>query len=164
MMIKPEWRKQEKNIYLPKNKPELITIPRYQFFTLKGKGNPNDEDFSEAIGVLYALSFGIKMMPKRGIVSPGYFDYTVYPLEEIWDLSDKAKIDKIFDKNELIYKIMIRQPEFITPTLAQETIASIKIKKPHPLLDQVKFESIEDDLSVQMLHLALMMMNPNLLR
>lgn len=154
IMIKYEWRKQEKEFYLPKNKPELITIPRYQFFTLEGKGNPNDEAFSEAIGVLYSLSFGIKMMPKQGITPTGYFEYTVYPLEGLWDLSDAGKAMLTFDKNELVYKIMIRQPDFVNPALAYETIESVKIRKPHPLLDQVKFESIEDGLSVQMLHLG----------
>src|SRR5665647_305966 len=106
-MIKHEWRKQEKEFYLPKNKPELITIPSYQFFTLEGKGNPNDEAFSEAIGVLYSLSFGIKMMPKHGITPSGYFEYTVYPLEGIWDISNEGKAKLNFDKNGLVYKVMI---------------------------------------------------------
>ena len=43
--MKYEWRKQEKNLYLPKQKPELITIPVQKFFMIKGKGNPNSEEF-----------------------------------------------------------------------------------------------------------------------
>lgn len=153
--MKHEWKKHEKNSYLPKNKPELITIPSYNFFTIAGKGNPNtSEEFSEAVGILYTLSYGIKMMPKKGITPPGYFEYTIYPLEGIWDLTDNAKTADIFDKNELVYKIMIRQPDFVTEELAQKVVDDLKIKKPHPLLDKVKFESIEDGISVQMLHIG----------
>lgn len=150
--MKHGWKKQEKAIYLPKNKPELVTVPSFNFFTIDGKGNPNDEAFSEAIGVLYSLSYGIKMLPKKGIIPNGYFDYSIYPLEGIWDLSDEAKCNNTFDKNEFIYKIMIRQPAFVTKELAEEIIETVKNKKPHPLLEAVKFEAIEDGMSVQILH------------
>ena len=152
--MKHEWKKHEKNIYLPKEKPELVTIPNYKFFTLKGEGNPNNPEFAEAITVLYSLSYGVKMFPKKGITPPGYFEYTVYPLEGIWDLSDKAKEKGIFDKNELVYKIMMRQPDFVTDQLVAEVMENVKKKKPHPLLNEVTFEAIEDGLSVQMLHVG----------
>ncbi len=152
--MKYDWKKQEKDIYLPKQQPQLVTIPNYHFFTIEGKGNPNDETFSEAIGVLYSLCYGIKMLPKKGINPEGYFDYAIYPLEGIWDLSDEAKDAQVFDKNELIYKIMIRQPEFVTHELALETIERVKAKKPHAFLDKARFESIEDGQCVQMLHLG----------
>ena len=68
--MKYEWRKQEKNLYLPKQKPELITIPVQKFFMIKkGKGNPNSEEFSEKIGVLYSLAYAIRMMPKQGLAT-----------------------------------------------------------------------------------------------
>ncbi|MCT4509041.1 MAG: GyrI-like domain-containing protein [Tepidibacter sp.] len=152
--MKYEWRKQAKNLYLPKNKPEIITVPSFKFFMIEGKGNPNSEDFSEAIKVLYSLSYTMKMLPKKGILPEGYFDYTVFPLEGIWDLAEEARILDSLDKSKLIYTIMIRQPDFVTDTLAQEVIEIVKKKKPHPLLDKVKFNSLEDDLCVQMLHLG----------
>jgi hypothetical protein len=78
--MKHEWKKNEKQFYLPKSKPELINIPKFKYFTIEGNGNPNDDFFAEYIGVLYSLSYGIKMSPKRGLEPKGYFDYTVYPL------------------------------------------------------------------------------------
>ncbi len=51
--MKYEWRKKEKEIYLPKKKPVRINIPEFKYFTVEGKGNPNDELFKEYIGVLY---------------------------------------------------------------------------------------------------------------
>ncbi len=150
--MKFEWRKHAKEFYMPKNQVGLLTVPEFKFFMIKGKGNPNDEHFSEEIGVLYSLSYAVKMMPKGGITPEGYFDYTVFPLEGVWDISDKGKKENGIDKNELIYTIMIRQPDFVTKEIAMKAIEIVKRKKPDPLLEHVTFDSMEDELCVQMLH------------
>ena len=116
--MKFEWKKQEKELYLPKNYPEIVAVPKLKFFTLDGKGNPNDEEFSDAIGVLYSLAYAVKMLPKKGVMPEGYFDYTVYPLEGVWDLAKEAQARDILDKNSLIYTLMIREPDFVTDDLA----------------------------------------------
>lgn len=152
--MKYEWKKHAKELYLPKNTPELVTVPNLKFFMIEGKGNPNSEEFSEAIGVLYSLAYAIKMLPKKDIIPEGYFEYTVFPLEGIWDLAEEARALEVLDKDSLIYTIMIRQPDFVTDQLAQEVIDRVKLKKPHPLLDNVSFNSIEEGLCVQMLHLG----------
>jgi hypothetical protein len=152
--MKYEWKKNDKVLYVPKNQPEVITIPPMKFFMLNGKGNPNNESFSEAVGVLYSLSYGIKMMPKKGTTPEGYFEYTVFPLEGVWDLAEEARGLEVLDKDSLVYTIMIRQPDFVTDELAQSVIESTRLKKPHPLLENVQFGSIEDGLSVQMLHIG----------
>jgi hypothetical protein len=154
--MKHEWRKHEKNIYLPKQKPALTSIPAFNYFTIEGKGNPNDDVFSEYIGVLYSLAYAVKMSPKKGFAPEGYFDYTVYPLEGVWDISEEAKqnYNGKLDKNELIFKLMIRQPEFVTNEFAVQIIELTKKKKPHKLLYEVKFENIEEGKCVQMMHLG----------
>ncbi|MCK5052077.1 MAG: GyrI-like domain-containing protein [Candidatus Cloacimonetes bacterium] len=154
--MKHEWRKKEKAIYLPKNKPEIITLPAHKFFMIEGKGNPNDDFFAEYIGVLYSLSYGVRMSPKTGVVPDGYFDYTVYPLEGIWDISEEAKKNYAgkLDKDSLVFNLMIRQPDFVTEKFAEEIIRRIKKKKPHKLLDEVKFGVIEEGECVQMMHLG----------
>ena len=93
--MKHEWRKQEKDLYIPKQKSELIKVPEQKFLMIDGKGNPNDEDFSERIGALYSLAYAIRMMPKQGYTPEGYFEYTVYPLEGVWDLTVEGKKEKI---------------------------------------------------------------------
>lgn len=152
--MKHEWRRHEKEYYIPKEKPALVDIPEFKFFMIKGKGNPNSEEFSEAIGVLYSLAYAIKMMPKNGYTPEGYFEYTVYPLEGIWDLTEVGKKQKILNKDEFIYKIMIRQPDFVTEELIVKAMEIVKKKKPHKLLDKVTFGTIKDELSVQMLHIG----------
>lgn len=153
-MKKMEYRKDLKQYYQPGIKPGLIFVPEFKFFTIRGNGNPNDEFFGEYIQVLYALSYAVRMSPKNGKTPVGYFDYTVFPLEGVWDILDEAKLNfrgKI-DKNTLVFNLMIRQPDFVTEEFTNEIIGFTKSKKKLALLDQVKFESIEEGMCVQMMH------------
>jgi hypothetical protein len=154
--IKHDWKKEEKHLYLPKEKPELVNVPPLKFFTIQGEGNPNDAFFAEYIGVLYSLAYGVKMSPKSGNVPEGFYDYSVYPLEGVWDINEEAKKKKAasLDKNSLVFTLMIRQPDFVTTEFANEIIERIKKKKPQPLLDHVKFEVIEEGMCTQMLHIG----------
>ncbi|MGL5258846.1 MAG: GyrI-like domain-containing protein [Lachnospiraceae bacterium] len=153
--MKHEWKKHEKTIYLPTTKPQKLVVPAYNFFTIEGQGNPNEQDFANRIAALYPLAYAIRMMPKSGDTPDGYFEYTVYPLEGIWSLSEKAIKGNYFSKEELVYKIMIRQPDFITPELFDKALAKVKSKKNvSDLIDEVKLESIQDGTCVQMMHIG----------
>lgn len=152
--MKHEWRKKEKLYYTPKTKAELVNIESMKFIQIKGEGNPNEEAFSEAVGALYSVAYAIKMMPRNNVEIPGYFEYVVYPLEGLWDLKEEARNKDSFDKSELIYTIMIRQPEFVTEDIFKEAINIVKRKKPNKLLDKVEFSIIEDGLCVQMMHIG----------
>lgn len=149
--MKYEWRKQEKQFYLPKDKPMLIDIPKANYLCIQGKGNPNNEDFSNRVAVLYKLSYTIKMLPKKGFIPKDYYDYTVYPLEGLWDLSDKGKQSQQFNKDELLYTIMIKQPDFVNKEVLAKALDLINITS-NALFKDVYLKEIEDGLFVQMLH------------
>lgn len=152
--MKHDWKKKEKELYLPRAIPIRVAVPEQRFFVLRGQGDPNGEEFSEAIGVLYSLSYAVKMMPKKGETPDGYFDYAVYPLEAVWDQTDTGKASDGLNKSELIYDLMIRQPEFVTEELAGHVVKTVRKKKPHPLLEKIAFLSITEGLCVQMLHVG----------
>jgi hypothetical protein len=154
--MKHEWKKVEKQFYLPKNKPEIIQIPKFKFFTIEGKGNPNDDFFADYIGVLYSLSYAVKMSPKKGNEPKGYFDYTVYPLEGVWDITEEARkrFTGTINKDDLVFKLMIRQPDFVDLEYAQKTLELTQKNKPNSLLERVKFEEITEGSCIQMLHLG----------
>jgi hypothetical protein len=154
--MKYEWRKQEKNIYLPKNKPELVNIPTFQFLSITGEGNPNNEAFSEYIGVLYSVSYAIKMTLKKRAPLKGYADYTVYPLEGVWDINEAAKknFTGTINKDDLVFNLMIRQPDFVNQAFVKEMIELTIKKKHHPLLEKVKFEKITEGKCIQMMHIG----------
>ena len=152
--MKHDWKKNDKQFYLPKDKPEVIILPKFKFYSIQGKGNPNDDFFAEYIGVLYSLSYAVKMSPKQGFTPTDYFEYTVFPLEGVWDIDENAKAsyNGTIDKNSLIFNLMIRQPDFVSDDFAIETIERVKKKKPNELLYKVKFETIEEGTCIQMLH------------
>ncbi|HEX3020957.1 MAG TPA: GyrI-like domain-containing protein [Lachnospiraceae bacterium] len=149
--MKQEWKKHEKELYGTKEDTALLTIPKQKYFTITGVGNPNEEDFSERVGVLYSLAYAVRMMPKSGFTPEGYNEYTVYPLEGIWECIDDTVT---IDKSTLRYKIMIRQPDFVTEEVVQKAFEITRRKKPHRLLNDVVFEEMEDGLSVQILHIG----------
>lgn len=81
--MKHEWKKEEKQLYVPGTKPSVVDVPKLQFAMISGEGDPNGDAFAGDVGALYALSYGIRMMPKSGFTPPGYEEYTVYPLEGV---------------------------------------------------------------------------------
>ncbi len=123
--MKHEWRKAEKTLY--------------------------------CIGALYSLAYTTKMaLKKLANPSTGYSDWTVYPLEGIWDIAEYAKPnqgDKL-NKDDLVFDLMIRQPDFITEALFEEMRELTKAKKPSPLLDDIKLKKLTDGKCVQMLHVG----------
>lgn len=148
--MKYEWRKKEKQLYLPKNRPEVIEIPEMKFFMIEGQGNPNSEFFGDYISALYSLSYAVRMSHDKP------FEYTVYPLEGVWDLTKKgrAEYNGTLDKNELTFNLMIRQPDFVSSEFAAEIMERTMVKKPHRLLEQVRFDSLREGRCVQMLHVG----------
>ena len=153
-MTKLEWKKQEKHIYLPKSTPCVIEIPEFKYFQISGQGNPNSPEFAQCIKVLYNLSYALKMLPKKGISPSGFFDYAVYPLEGIWDISEEAKVlnSTTLDKNSLVYNLMIRQPDFVSMELAEEIKQTVVNKTKNQKVNQVYFGLIKEGKCVQMLH------------
>lgn len=158
--MKHEWRKKEKNIYIPKVVPSIIDIQSMKYFTIEGVGNPNSDNFSEDIRTLYSIPYGVRMAPKAGMTIENYFEYTVYPLEGLWDLSTKGielynlgiPITEL--KDYLTYKLMIRQPDFVNEEIF-ETFKNLTFKKTNnKKIFETKFEKIEEGLSCQMLHLG----------
>lgn len=150
--MKHEWRKAEKELYLPKTMPMLVEVPKQKFFTINGKGDPTGEDFMQRIKVLFSVAYAVKMMPQNGFTPEGYFDYTVYPLEGVWDLTKEGKMLTMLKKDKFIYTLMIRQPDFVNKEVAEKALEIVQKKKPHPLLAEIEFEEFEEGLCVQMIH------------
>lgn len=149
--MKYEWKKNEKNLYGVKQKPQLIEIPSAYYIMIKGEGNPNESDFSNRVSALYSLAYGIKMLFKNMEKEElEYSDFTVFPLEGIWAKSD----DEEFDKNKLKYTIMIKQPYFITKEIFELAFEKVKKKKPNELYDEVSFDCIESKKAIQILHIG----------
>ena len=151
--MKYEWRKQEKNLYGVKQTPIIVEVPKQKFILIKGKGNPNETDFSDRISALYSVAYAIKMLFKNAMknkTDSEITDFTVYPLEGLW-----KKVDgKELDKSKLEYTLMIKQPDFITQEIFTEALENVKKKKPNALYDEMSFREIEEGKSIQTLHVG----------
>lgn len=150
------WRKEEKDIYLPGTKPVIINIPTFKYFSVDGAGDPNSGVMQDHMGALYSLSYGVSMSYKKGMEPKGFYNYTVYPLEGVWDLSDEAK--KVFDegwsKDDLVFSLMIRQPDFVTQEFFDKIREWTKEKKPNRMLDETKLIEITEGRCCQMMHIG----------
>lgn len=151
--MKYEWRKQEKNLYGVKQTPIIVEVPKQKFILIKGKGNPNETDFSDRISALYSIAYAIKMLFKNEMknkTDSEITDFTVYPLEGLW-----KKVDgKELDKSKLEYTLMIKQPDFITQEIFTKALENIKKKKSNALYDEMSFREIEEGKSIQILHVG----------
>lgn len=146
--MKHEWKKQEKELYGVKAKPVILDVPSQKFIMISSRGNPNDLAFSDKVGALYSLAYAVKMGYKSAPTSSEISDFTVYPLEGIWRLAEGAELVK----ENLEYTIMIRQPDFITKEMVEKALEKIRIKKPNPLYEDIRFDAMTDGKSVQILH------------
>ena len=101
-----DFKKEYKKFYMPKNIPEIVTVPKANFIAVRGKGNPNDVggSYQQAGGVLYAVAYTLKMRYLSNYQIKGFFEYAVPPLEGFWwqegiegvDYSDKSEFCWIY--------------------------------------------------------------------
>lgn len=152
-----DYKKEYKEFYLPKNKPEIVTIPLMNFIAVRGKGDPNEEngDYKKSIGTLYALAFTIKMSKLTSHRIDGYFDYVVPPLEGFWYQEGKENCGS-FDysnKSSFSWISVIRLPDFVTKDVFDWAVQSVTTKKG---LDcsAAEFLTVDEGLCVQMMHIG----------
>lgn len=151
MNDKLDYKKEYKDLYMPKNKPGIINVPTMNFIMVDGKGNPNNnKDYQDSIEILYGLSFTIKMSKMKGMQPEGYFEYVVPPLEGLWWCEDGA-----FDFNKRdnwLWTSMIRQPDFVTEDVFHWACEEFAVKKPGLDVGKAVFKNLEEGLCVQMMH------------
>lgn len=148
--MKYEWRKAEKSLYGVKASPKVVEVPQQSFIMLDWTGNPNLPGFAEEVSALYALAYAIKMDYKKSHTNQEIQDFTVYPLEGIWQQKEQGELVK----EELIYTIMIAQPSFISKEMVKEALEKVKVKKPNAHYEKIRFETIKEGKCLTMLHLG----------
>lgn len=146
-----DFKKTEKNLYLPSTTPSIIDVPQMTFITVDGKGDPNTSaEYTKAVELLYGLSYTIKMTSKD------IFEYVVLPLEGLWSVDDDFRGGGaiISDKNKFIWTMMIRQPYFVTEEVFEAAKASLQKKKPNLDISKAQLRKITEGLCVQVMHIG----------
>ena len=100
---------------MPKNKPEIVNVPKVNYIAVRGKGNPNEEGgaYQQAISILYAVAYTLKMSCKTDYKIEGFFEYVVPPLEGFWWQDDAVGVDYT-NKSAFNWISVIRLPDFIS--------------------------------------------------
>lgn len=149
-----DYKKEYKEFYLPPKTPGIITVPAMRFLAVRGQGDPNEEGgaYKQAIGMLYAVTFTIKMS-KMGKHKPeGYFDFVVPPLEGLWWQDGIQGVDYA-RKKDFQWISLIRLPEFVTEDAFDWAVRESEEKKQQDF-SAVKFFSWEEGLCVQCMHIG----------
>lgn len=149
-----DYKKEYKEFYVPKRKPELVTIPPMNFIAVRGKGNPNEEGgaYKQSIGLLYGIAFTIKMSKMGDHRIDGYFEYVVPPLEGLWWQEGTEGID-YSRKEDFEWISMIRLPEFVTLEEFEWAIGEAEAKKKADF-SSVEYFTYDEGLCVQCMHIG----------
>ena len=149
-----DFKKEYKEFYMPKNKPEIVTVPKANYIAVRGKGNPNENDgaYQKAISNLYAVAYTLKMSYKTEHKIEGFFEYVVPPLEGFWWQDNVDGIDYA-DKAAFNWISVIRLPEFITQKDFEWAVEAASEKKK---LDcsSAEFLTIDEGVCVQIMHIG----------
>ena len=149
-----DFKKEYKEFYMPKGKPEIVTVPKANYIAVRGKGNPNDEGgaYQQAVGILYAVAYTLKMSYKTDYRIEGFFDYVVPPLEGFWWQDGVDGIDDS-DKSTFNWISVIRLPDFVTRKDFDWAVKTAE-KKKHLDCSKAEFLTIDEGLCVQIMHMG----------
>ena len=149
-----DFKKEYKEFYMPKNKPEIVNVPTANYIAVRGKGNPNtpDGEYQQAISVLYAVAYTLKMSCKTDYKIEGFFEYVVPPLEGFWWQDNVDGVD-YGNKDSFNWISVIRLPDFVTKKDFEWAVETATQKKK---LDcsNAEFLTIDEGLCVQIMHIG----------
>ena len=162
--------KQHRFLEYQENKPEIVKIPPMNYVAVRGKGNPNVEcgDYQQAISILYAVAYTLKMSYKTDYKIEGFFEYVVPPLEGFWWQGEQHSVDAEMrtdrtDRRENVKGIdysnkdtfnwisVIRLPDFITEKDFAWAVQTATKKKKIDC-SPAEFLTIDEGLCVQIMH------------
>ena len=149
-----DFKKEYKEFYMPKCKPEIVTVPKANYIAVRGEGDPNEDGgaYQAAIGVLYSVAYTLKMSYKTEHKIEGFFEYVVPPLEGFWWQDGIAGVD--YSKKSAFHWIsVIRLPDFVTEADLAWAVDTAS-KKKHIDCSSAEFLTVEEGLCVQILHVG----------
>lgn len=147
-----DFKKEYKELYMPKNKPAIVDVPAANYIAVRGKGDPNEEDgaYQQAISVLYFVAYTLKMSYKTDYKIEGFFEYVVPPLEGFWWQEGVLGVD-YSDKVGFNWVSVIRVPDFVTRADFDWAVETVT-KKKKINCSGAELITVEEGLCVQILH------------
>jgi len=149
---KIDFKKEWKHLYQASAKEVVqIDVPPANFLMVDGEGDPNtSQAYCDALEVLYAVSYTVKFMVKRGALA---IDYGVMPLEGLWWADDMSSFASA-DKSKWKWTMMIAQPPCVTRDIIQLAVAEVKEKKKPAAISKLRLESFSEGKCAQIMHIG----------
>lgn len=150
-----DFKREYKELYLPKSKPGIIEVPKMNYIAVRGKGDPNDEDseYKTTIGLLYGIAYTIKMSKMGDHQIAGYFDFVVPPLEGFWWQDGNNEGIDYARKDDFNFISAIRLPDFVTKADFDWAVVEATRKKKQDF-SKVEFLTYNEGLCIQCLHVG----------
>ncbi|MEA4895929.1 MAG: GyrI-like domain-containing protein [Oscillospiraceae bacterium] len=149
-----DFKKEYKEFYLPKSKPQIVNVPKSNYIAVRGKGDPNEEGgaYQHAIEILYAVAYTLKMSYKGNYKIEGFYEYVVPPLEGFWWQEGVNGVD-FADKSTFHWISVLRLPDFVTKKDFDWAVETASKKKK---LDcsAAEFWTVDEGLCVQIMHIG----------
>ncbi|MCP4426239.1 MAG: hypothetical protein GY803_17245 [Chloroflexi bacterium] len=151
-MKKIDYKKELKHLYRPSaRKVVAVDVPEMNFLKIDGEGDPNaSQTFKEATEALYAVSYRLKFMIKKG---EQQVDYGVMPLEGLWWADDMTQFN-VEQKGDWKWTLMMMQPEYVTAELYAEAVELVQKKKNPVALPLMRFEAYAEGKAAQIMHIG----------
>lgn len=128
----------------------VVNLPKFNYFMVDGKGDPNsDPSYVQAIELLYGASFTLKFKSKNELGQ----DYVVPPLEGLWWAKDMKSFETR-DKSKWSWTMMIMVPSHLSKSFVAQAKNAFHDKKADADVSKLRFDSLNEGLSVQTLHLG----------
>lgn len=149
-----DFKKEMKKYYMPKNEPEIVTVPKANYIAVRGSGNPNEEGgaYQQAISILYAVAYTVKMSYKSDYKMKGFFEYVVPPLEGFWWQDNVDGVD-YSDKSAFNWISVIRLPDFVKEK-DFEWAKEMAAKKKKLDCSTAEFLIVDEGVCVQIMHMG----------
>ncbi|WP_416840462.1 GyrI-like domain-containing protein [Haloferax sp. DFSO52] len=146
-----DYKRELKHLYRQSDKDvSLVEVPPLSYLMLDGAGNPNTSPtFSAAVETLYPLSYAIRAIVK----DEQDLKYVVMPLEGLWWTDEMDDFD-VANKDDWQWTLLIMQPDVVTDEIVERARETVSEKKDLPSLSAVRFETLDEGLSAQTLHVG----------
>jgi hypothetical protein len=149
--VKVDLKKELKELYNPKAGVfSLVKVPKLQYLMVDGQGDPNKVvEYQEAVQALFSVSYTLKFHSKNELGK----DYVVPPLEGLW-WSDNFDDFRSRRKDKWSWTMMIMVPDWLGKKEFKEAVNTVRSKKPDIRVERLRLESLNEGLSVQIMHIG----------
>jgi hypothetical protein len=114
---------------------------------IDGHGDPNAQEYADAITTIFSVGYKLKFMSKK----EDDRDYVVMPLEALWWSEDMAAFTSDRDKSRWDWTALNLVPDWVTDEQFGRALAAAADA---PALDRLRLETYAEGRCVQTLHVG----------